>query len=72
MRGMDGRELADRVVALRPRTQVIYMSGYTDDVETKHGLEESRETGYLAKPFTPSVLATRVREMLDRNRDRPR
>jgi PAS domain S-box-containing protein len=65
MPGLSGRALADRLAALRPRTRVLYMSGYTDDAIVQHGVLEPG-LSFLQKPFTPDVLAQRVREELDR------
>jgi DNA-binding response OmpR family regulator len=39
------------------------MSGYTDDAIVRHGLLE-RGLNYVQKPFTPSELAQRVRQVL--------
>ena len=64
MPGMNGKELADRVLALRPRTKVLYVSGYTANVIVHHGvLKPGME--FLAKPYTREGLALRVRELLD-------
>src|SRR5688572_17412012 len=64
MPGMSGRELSRKVEPLRPEIKVLYISGYTDDALVNHG-ELDSGTAFLAKPFTPSALATKVREVLD-------
>jgi signal transduction histidine kinase/CheY-like chemotaxis protein len=63
--GMNGRELARRLKAIRPAMQVLFMSGYNQDVVAEHGILEPG-TAYLAKPFTPGELAAKVRELLSK------
>ncbi len=64
MPGTSGRELARRLAPTRPDTQVLYVSGYTDDAIVHHGMLEPG-LNFLQKPFTPAVLARTVRELLD-------
>ncbi|WP_437786529.1 ATP-binding protein [Sorangium sp. So ce1097] len=63
MPGMNGRELAERALAMHPRARVLYMSGYAEDVLA--GAERDGELTMLQKPFTPDALAQRVRDLLD-------
>ena len=64
MPGMNGHELRARCASLRPDMRVLFMSGYTDDIIAEHGILDER-VALLAKPFSPSTLATSVREVLD-------
>src|SRR5208282_5887149 len=63
MPGIGGRELAKKLLALRPGISVLYLSGYTEDaVVTQDALGPS--TAFLQKPFTLQSLAKKVREVL--------
>ena len=64
MPGMNGRELAQRILSLRPDIQVLYMSGYTENAIGTNGTLDAGIT-LLQKPFTLPALKTKVREMLD-------
>ena len=60
MPGMNGRELADRVLARAPATRVLFISGYAgEDVQLEDGAR------FLAKPFTPGELLEQVQSLLE-------
>ncbi len=61
---MSGTELASRLRELHPDIRVLFMSGYTDDGVVRNG-QLGRGRAFLQKPFTPSALARKVREVLD-------
>jgi two-component system, cell cycle sensor histidine kinase and response regulator CckA len=64
MPGMNGRELARVLAEHRSRMKVLYMSGYTDAAMSQQGILPPG-TAFLSKPFTPDILARKVREVLD-------
>jgi len=64
MRGMSGRELADRLRQARPDVRVIFMSGYADDEIVRRGLLEP-EQPFVQKPFTPDALVRRFAELTE-------
>lgn len=61
---MDGREIAERIETIRPGVPVVYMSGFTDDSLSNHGVL-SEDVILLEKPFTPTELLSVVRKVLD-------
>ena len=58
-----GPDLAKKLADGRPHLRVLYMSGYTDEAIIHHGVLAAN-IAYLQKPFTPDVLAAKVREVL--------
>ncbi|MBF8257736.1 MAG: PAS/PAC sensor hybrid histidine kinase, partial [Actinobacteria bacterium] len=65
MPGMNGRELADSLVVLHPETKVLFTSGYTDDAIVHHGVLNDG-VAFIGKPYSLSVLAKKVRDVLDK------
>jgi len=64
MPGMNGRELAESLLALRPSLRVLFISGYAEDVLVSDvGLVPG--AAFLGKPFKPKALLSKVREVLD-------
>jgi CheY-like chemotaxis protein len=62
---MGGAELAQRLETSRPDMSVIYVSGHTDSAVFHQGLLRPGSY-FIQKPFTPTTLAAKVREVLDR------
>ncbi len=62
MPGMNGRDLASRVVACRPSIKVVFMSGYAADIAPDFGVDGA--SGFLSKPFSERALTAKLREVL--------
>jgi PAS domain S-box-containing protein len=67
MPGINGRELAEAAVRLRPEMKVLLMSGYTDEISKSGFLHPGLH--FIEKPFTSNSLALKIREVLDRSND---
>jgi len=67
MPGMNGRELAEQLVAKRPGLRVLFTSGYPSDTVVRHGIADAT-AAFIEKPYLPDELAAKVREVLDTGR----
>ncbi len=63
MPGMSGKELLDRIQVTHPDVCVLFVSGYTDNVILRHGIQEG-EVHFLEKPYSSERLAVKIREIL--------
>jgi len=71
MPGMNGRELAERLQQSHPEAQVLFTSGYTEDVIVRRGVMDE-VMHYIGKPYTMQALAEKVRRVLDAKPAEPR
>jgi two-component system, cell cycle sensor histidine kinase and response regulator CckA len=71
MPGFSGSVLAERLVAVRPETKVLYTSGYADDAAVQLRVP-GQDYAFLEKPFTRDDLVRKVRELLDSPTHPPR
>jgi two-component system, cell cycle sensor histidine kinase and response regulator CckA len=64
MPNMNGRDLANKLLSIHPNIKRIFMSGYTADVITHHGVLDEG-VSFIQKPFTPTKIAAKVRAVPD-------
>ena len=64
MPGMNGRELAQEIARRNMASRTLFLSGYMDDAIVPHGVLEPG-LAFLYKPFSPTVLLHKMREVLD-------
>jgi len=62
---MNGRQLAEQLLAKRPGMKVVYMSGYTNGILSEHAFQVS-EVAFIEKPFSQQALSRKLRQVLDR------
>jgi DNA-binding NarL/FixJ family response regulator len=68
MPGLNGRELAERLLASRPGLRVLFTSGYPADAALRERIAAARAS-YIEKPYLPDELARRIRTLLDTDRE---
>ncbi len=64
MPGMNGRDLAGKIIALYPGIRLLFMSGYTANVIAHHGVLDDG-VAFIQKPFSMTDMTAKVRELLD-------
>lgn len=60
---MNGRDLAVRISRTRPETKVLFMSAYSDEIITSHGVVPAG-VNLIRKPFRLDDLVRRIEEVL--------
>jgi PAS domain S-box-containing protein len=60
---MNGRQLAERVMKMRPTISILYMSGYTENAIVHHGRLDPG-VNLLSKPFRRYDLAVKLRAVI--------
>ena len=60
---MGGQEMANRLREMRPRSRLLFVSGFTDDEVMQQGII-IHGSAYLQKPFSPTSLVAKVGEVL--------
>ena len=64
MPGMNGKELSEQILAIKPDIKCLFMSGYTADVIARQGIL-AKGVKFISKPFSLQDLAAKVRDVLD-------
>jgi two-component system, cell cycle sensor histidine kinase and response regulator CckA len=65
MPGINGQELALKVMQQRPGIKVLLVSGSMETLEMLEVLRQEEDMRFLEKPYTPMALCLKVREVLD-------
>lgn len=64
MPGMNGYDLAEKLMSLYPGLKCLFMSGYTASVIARHGVLDET-VHFIQKPFSMNDLIAKVRQVLD-------
>ena len=64
MPDLNGRQLAEQILKLKPGLPVLYMTGFTRNAVVHNGMLDPG-VNFMAKPFTVDQLAAKVREALE-------
>ena len=62
--GMNGRQLANQALLLRPDLKVLFTTGYTANAIVHHGRVDP-DVELITKPFGYEALAAKIRALLD-------
>lgn len=62
---MSGKELSERILVTHPKIKILFTSAYTENAIIHQGILDEG-AALLQKPFTPSALANKLRDVLDK------
>ena len=62
--GMNGRQIADAALSLRPALKVLFITGYAENAVIGSG-QLAPNMALVTKPFAMDSLAARIREIMD-------
>ena len=65
---MNGRELFNNISKWQPAMEVLYMSGYTDDIISHHGILQEG-VHFIQKPFTVQGLIQKIQQVMKKQDD---
>ena len=66
---MNGRDLAEKIIALHPDIKLLFMSGYTEDIIAHQGVLD-KGVAFIQKPFSMTDMTKKVRDVLDMASDK--
>ena len=67
MPGMSGEEVIEEMRRIRPDAPIVLISGYSQESVVDH-FAGTAPAGFLHKPFLPTMLLRKVRELLEEKR----
>ncbi len=70
MPDINGRDLAEQLLTIKPKAKCLYMSGYTSDIIASQGLLDEG-IDLIQKPFSQQELAVKIRQSLDVRSESP-
>jgi PAS domain S-box-containing protein len=65
MPGLNGREVAERLLKIHPEMKVLYTSGYTQNIIAHHGILEEG-LNFISKPYRFETLAKKIKDVLSK------
>ena len=64
MPGMNGRELAERILKSHPNMKIIFTSGYAEDLIIHQGVVQGN-LYFIGKPYSMPDLARKIRMVME-------
>lgn len=63
--GIDGKEAIEKIIKKRQNTPVIFMSGYSHNIISKHNILTSK-VNFISKPFSVDDLIKKIKDVLNK------